>query len=788
VLVGALLLWLGRAAPQPALPDAERALEATSIDAPESLTTAASDPLRESSERTPLATAPVSDEETEIAYLEIVIAAADGTRIDGAKVASFRNGELLDSGSSGATGRVHFRSNPGPGEIALLAPGRALLRESLDLGAGVHTISLADGESIQGWIEVDGAPPRVPIALVWTSVGSSRDLFNSLPAAVREALSGTFADGLPRTTTDIRGAFAFRGLNSGSFGTLEWEGPYWNNERLPGVEVRAARFSVPQRDLRLSFSEGVELRLRVVDTEGAPVPRARVIVETMLQAEGDAQEGIWTVFADDQGRAKFALPHAPLARVNACVSLPDGGGELRHELGVPDRERGAWEVGDLGIGGTRALLVSVRDTDAAPVDGASIWAEPSESLGAPQAGKGAGHYRLSLSPADTHVCVRAKGHLWARVALAPDQQQLEVVLERLCRIEIVPVGYQGQAGELRVELLAAAPILAPQARSGWRRDESSVWMSADARGRWISAELNPDLALRARLHYHGARVLAEAMIEPLARGEHRRVELLVEAQPLELRVFVRDAAGAPLRAAQVQRRHSNFSWLAAETLDAHGSLRIPAIYAQPFSLLAQAPGFATTVVHGVTVPPHECTLVLQPPRTLEVELRNPDGTRYANQSTLSAHYGGATPVLGTSLGEGRWRLDGLPSGEIDLFCSGAFGQLQALHDTAIATRTLVVGEPGSLRVNVFVAGGDRSLEWSLVLSEGGAGLARRRMRFILDREGRAQVSLQGLALGAHDVWLEARGGSAGGAWTRSGTIVRVRLDSEHPGGEIELLP
>ena len=746
------------------------------------------EPLAAPAERTPLATPPTTDTNAEFAYLEIVIAAADGTRIDGAEVASFRDGELLDSGSSGATGRVHFRASPGPGEIAVMAPGRSLLRESLDLGAGVHTLTLADGESIQGWIEVDGAPPRVPIALVWTSLGSSHSRFKSLPAAVREALRGSITDGRPRTTTDVRGAFAFRGLNAGSFGTLEWEGPYWHSDPATAAQVRGARFHVPQRDLRLSLSEGPELRLRVLDTEGAPIPRARVIVETRLQAEGDEQEGTSTIFADDQGRARFALPRALLASVDACVSLPDGGGELRHELGVPGRDRGAWDVGDLGIGGTRDLLVSVRDADDAPVDGASIWAEPSESLGAPQTGPAQGLYRISLSPADSHIVVLAKGHARARAAVAAEQEQLEVVLERLCRIEILPMGFQGRPGELRVELQAAAAILAPQARSGWRADATSVWFTADAQSRWISPDLNPDLALRARLHYHGARVLAETEVRPLVRGEHRRVELAVAEQPLDLRVFVRDPTGAPLGGAEVQRRHANGAWLAAESVDENGSLLIPAIYAQPFSLLAQGPGFATTVVHGVAVPPHERTLVLQPPRSLEVELLNPDGSRFVGQSSLSAHYGGAVPVIGNSLGEGRWRLDGLPVGEIDLYCSGAFGHLQALHDTVVATRALVVGEAGRLRVNAFIAGGDRSLEWSVALGEVGSGQAQRRMRLYLDREGRAQVDLQGLALGAHDIWLEIRGGAAGGAWTRSGMIASVRLDSEHPGGEVELLP
>jgi hypothetical protein len=645
---------------------------------------------------------------------------------------------------------------------------------------------LPEGESIEGWIQVDGLQPRAPMQLRWSGAGIEGHGFAALPAPVRNALRETsIGDGLALATTDARGNFALRGLNAGNSGRLYWEEPYWLRDERSGAEHQFVRLSVPQHNLELQLRESVELRLRIVDSAGAAVPNALVFVRTLGLNESSAHLADRGSSADEQGRARLALAPANIEAVEARVLLADRGGEALHHLGAPDRLRGVWDVGDLAVSPTRTMSVSVVDESGAPVESAYVWAVPSEGEGVALSAESKGRFRISPLITDTAIGAHALGYELTLAAIAPDQEHVTVKLRRFCQLEFLVKNYAGNAGYLRVSLRGTAPIFASESPN-FQAIRDSTWVSANREGRWIAAGLRHDQPLLASLYYRGARVLAEVQIDALALGESRSVTLEVQEPPLHLRVLVCDASAAPLLHAQVQSRSAVGSWSASRAVDEKGAALISGIYAQPVTLLAQAPGFAAKIVHGVPIPPEEFTLVLETPRSIELELLCPNGSPCLEKCAVTAQFGAPRVLEGTALGEGRWRLEGLPSGEIELMVSGKFGLLTALHDSAVPSCSLVVGEPGRLLVKLSCTGETRFQEWSIALASLGSTPVRRRMAFFFDRESRASVAFGGLALGSYEVWLETRGGPAGGGWSRIGPSATVALEKTQPAREVEL--
>ena len=138
--------------------------------------------------------------------LALEIASSDGGLLAGALVVVFRSEELLGFGVSDARGMARFEPHDESGEVAVFAPGRFVFREPIALTQGVQRLTLPDGDTVAGWIEIDGAAPREPIPLLWLSDRGAHAEFERLPASVRKRVrdhpAGT---GMPWTTTDEGG-------------------------------------------------------------------------------------------------------------------------------------------------------------------------------------------------------------------------------------------------------------------------------------------------------------------------------------------------------------------------------------------------------------------------------------------------------------------------------------------------------------------------------------------------------------------------------------------------------
>ncbi len=757
----------------------------TSLTSPETAPASPVEPSAATS-RVPIVAESASAASIEDGRLRILIAAEDGTLIANAQVVLFSEQRFLDLAVSDAQGRVRFAANSFGGEVAVLAPGYPLLRQAIELVAGLRRITLPEGEQLSGLIDVDGSTPREPIDLLWLADFKPFAAIEQLPASVRELLRDRLKlQGCPQATTDAQGAFAFHGLEHGASGNLGWDGPYWIVDESTASERRNLHLSTPERNLRLHFREGLELRLRVVDSSAVPVPRAKVELVTVTKGEVGNDTSRAMKVADDEGRARFAIQRNLPNLLQVVVALPDGGGSTSHIIQLPGTARGAWDVGDLAIQPTRALAVRVENSEGQPVESASVMPLPSvtglDGVNTDANGK----CQLALALDVKKIAVHAKGYDLVQVAAPPNIGELLVVLEIQSQIEFVIAGFDGTERDLSVVISGVPPLLARTAPDD-RADNGRASLGVKAPGRCLTPALTPNNPLHAQLRYRSGHVLATAEIPGLAVGEHRRVELMVSAQPLKFRVLVRNENGEPVANARVILKYPRGGSSKGDPVDAAGEISVGPIYAQPFTVVAQAPGLAPKALFGVTIPPEEITIVLEAPRRVELELQNPDGSRFVGKTEVFVATNGGGDGTCTSNGEGHWTLDGLPRGEIWIYVEGDFGELTVLHEATTPKRVLVVGEPGSVSVSANSAGDHETQEWAVALADAGSSQPLTRTRFFFDSAGHEETVFQGLPLRAYDVWLETRETSPGGQWTRVSSPASAKLDADHPHAALEL--
>ncbi len=720
------------------------------------------------------------------AALQLVIAAADGSPSADAHVVLFREQALLESGVSDAAGSVHFAANSGPGEIAVLAPGYPLLLQTIELAAGLRRITLPEGEELYGLIDVDGSAPREAIDLLWFADFKPFAVIEQLPASVRDLLRGKLKlQGCPQATTDAQGAFAFHGLDRGASGSLGWEGPYWSVDESKGTEQRNIHLPAPVRNLRLHFSEGLELRLRVVDSSAAPAPRAKVELITLSKGKTSNETSRAMKAADEEGRARFALQRKLPDLLQVVVAFPGGGGSTSHIIPLPGITRGVWDVGDLAIQPTRALSVRVEDSEGHAVESASVMPLPSVTGLDGVITDANGKCQLALALDVLKIAVLADGYDLTQVPAPIERSELVVVLKSKCQLEFAVSGFRGVARDLHVVISGVPPLFENNAQPG-PADRREVRISFDKNGRYIASGLTANNPLHAELRYRSGHVLASAEISALAVGEHRRVDMPITAQPLKLRVRVRSENGEPVANATVSLKYAHGGSSKGDPVDAAGEISLGPIYAQPFTLIAQAPGLAPKALFGVTIPPDEITIVLEAPQRVELELQNPDGSRFVGKAEVFVSTNGAGDGLCTSNGEGRWTLDGLPRTEITIYVESDFGELTVLHEATTPKRVLVVGEPGSLSVNANSAGDHETQEWAVALADAGSSQPRTRTGFYFDATGHEKIVFQGLPLRAYDVWLESRGTLPGRQWMRVSSPASAKLDADHTHAALEL--
>ncbi|HTF90589.1 MAG TPA: hypothetical protein VK843_19380, partial [Planctomycetota bacterium] len=744
--------------------------------------------------------------------LTVQILDPEGTAVSRAAIAIFHSDSVLDSGTTDARGAVVLEGGEGSAEYALLAPGWAFARGPIELGSGERRVVLVDDLTLSGRVLVDGAAPNHSMEL------SFNRGIPALPTAVFQALGGARLGRISLTArTQTDGAFSFRGLHDSDSGEITWQEPYFINGagKTPQRRVLAA---APQGGLQLQLVEGLELRLRVVDLEGNPVPGAPVAVtgrELDPQKSPDPLypkierwpriERTFDSVADFEARYSIDLLPSPEYQLLVEVSLAGGAGSRTYTPDWPVDPRGIWDLGDLSVAKTREVNVLVQDELGNPVKDAMVRAWPSAKW--PEAYTDtAGRIVYRLESGDDGILVMVQEYLPEFVPLSQDATEAIVSLRKSTILEFEIATDSERKRDLRVSLSANGPVFQDEGPAGDRiraaeearrdgfmggRRRSLIEPNYD--GRWIFSGVAPNQMLHAVLQQRNGAEMSSVDVAPLFAGEHRRVMLRLDDEGKSLRVRVLGPDRAPLSRATVSVAEADSDlgedqWgLKEHRVDDAGEAEIVSIYGDRVFLLAQAKGFASKSLSVHPIPPGTFEIVLEKGRSIEVELVSPDGKLIEENQHLQASTDGLATELGTRISRGRYRIDGLPTGIALITVMGPAGKASLLHDTRQDFLRMVIGDPGAVSATIQRARVGPGSIWAVAIAPpGGPDRTRDALRF--DEADRALGRFAGLPLGTWEVWLEMRSQEDPSVWTRVGSATTVVLDAAQPRASLELAP
>ncbi|MEO6709299.1 MAG: Ig-like domain-containing protein [Planctomycetota bacterium] len=737
--------------------------------------------------------------------LTIQVQDPDGTEVSGAAIAIFHGDSVLDSGRTDSRGALVLDGGEGSGEYALLAPGWAFARGAIELGSGERLIALVDDLTIAGRVLVDGAPPTRSMELSF-----DRGI-PPLPTAVFQALGGAVRGQISLTArTQADGGFSFRGLHDTEPGEISWQEPYFMEAGKGTAPRQSAQASAPQGDLFLRLVEGLEVRLRVVDGDGNPVPGAPVSVSSRekdpLRDQSATRRRIERridTVADFEARYARAILPSPEYQLVVEVALAGGTGARKYTPEWPVDPRGIFDLGDLSVATTRNVNVLVQDELGNPIHDAIVRAWPSAKW--PEAYTDAsGRIVCRLETDDEGILVTLQDYLSEFVRVPQDAVDAMVSLRKSTILEFEIATDSQRMRDLNVSLTADGPIFQDEGsagerlrvdeearRSGISVDKRRTLIGPNFDGRWIFNGVAPNQALHAVLQQRNETELSSVDVAPLFAGEHRRVALRLddEGKSLRVRVLGPDHARLSRAIVSVPDAYSSSGggrWSVKEQrVDDAGEAEIVSIYGDRAILLARAEGFASKSLSVHPIPSGVLEIVLEKTRSIEVELVSPDGKLIEEDQDLEASPDGLAVMRGIGISRGRYRIDGLPAGMALLTVAGPAGKASLLHDTRQAFARMVVGDQGMVIALVQRTPDRLGSMWALAIAAPG-GPDRTRVELRFDEADRAGGLLEGLPLQTWEVWLELRSEEDLGVWTRVGSATTIVLDPSQPRVKLEL--
>ncbi|HUR26957.1 MAG TPA: carboxypeptidase-like regulatory domain-containing protein [Planctomycetota bacterium] len=711
--------------------------------------------------------------------LAVHVVEPSGESIAGANLALFHAGEVIDSGASDRSGVVHFEPREGTAEYALLAPGWALARGVLELGPGERTLTLEGGETIAGSVLVDGAPPVPPMTLDFD------EGIPALPTEVFNALGGARQGYLrlaARTRTD--GSFAFHGLPADTTGTIRWKEPFFLEQLTrKAPQQRSVSATAPQRDLNLRLIAGVEVRLRVVDLANEPVPGAPVAVS-----------GGPNGFADFDGRYVGALLPPEDRKGTIEVALVGGAGARKHPVEYPASGVGVLELGDLSTNRTHPLTVIVQAAHHDPIGGARIWPELAERWYDGETDQ-RGIMVLAFGDDERAFYVDAEGYVRARFEVPEGASEIVATLEKKTLLEVEVAGVTSAQKELLVEVTRdaaawqAAMDAQPATRSRWNTSPlQTIGSGPDEDGRWRIAGVAARESLRLVLRRSGGPELDALDVEPLAPGEHRFVQMRMPQGGRSFRVRMLSPDGAPLLGARVEvTNFANGGSRESYAADEQGEVELESMFGERFTLVAHAEGFPSKPVLLTAFPTTRVDIVLEPAHSVEVELVWPDGRSFEAPAQVSALVGRRFERA-IPLRAGLYRIDHLPGREVRLWISAASFTASPLHDARVPRVLVSIGHVGSVTARMKPPTTSAPKLWSVALALPGSASDLTRTDIGALGPGDMQATLNGIAFGTYDAWLEQADMDGLERWARVGTPIPVVLDAQHPLVNIEPHP
>ncbi|HTF88446.1 MAG TPA: hypothetical protein VK843_08555 [Planctomycetota bacterium] len=737
--------------------------------------------------------------------LELLLLDPESHPVADARVALFRDKDLLAQATTDSGGLASFAPQQGEAKYAIAAWGWELVHGGLDLAPGRTTVTLVDDATIAGHATVDGSPAE-PFDLRWRPDENSGSY--GLPSAVDRALSFPGSTGpITAAMTRADGSFQFRGIRADATGALSWTAPYFLRGVEANYESRHFKLNVPRRDLVLDLVARCELQLRVVDPQGKPLPHASVKVE--IKAAGPSGEmrpaGSRESNADREGRYRQPLPTQTSGQYTISVAPPNTAAWKVYPVTRPPDLQSVWDLGDLATA-VRTLIVHVQDMEGNPIEGASVLAWPRGAVNVSVETDAAGTCSIELGLSRTQIEVAAFTYTSALVEVPVEATEVTAKLERACLVEFLLSDPTRDRKALTFELSAPGPMFdgnpssqdvgsrRPRSRSleggtsssGGGAGGETIIVRPEKDLRWRVSGLLPRQPLRGRLRCAGT-LVCEVEVAPLAPGEHRSVTLPLppNQRPLILRVLSPQMEPVPSANIVIEQGDVVRLTVSAQ-VDANGELMLASLSGERFGFVVSAKDFSTQRVSLSPIPTGRFDIVLELPQSVEIELVNSDGTPYTKPVQFSAD-GTNVQLVKAPMGVGLFRLNGLPAGDVMLILQGEFGLLARMHYADDARLRVVIGEPGSIEVTLDCKNGD-DLNWMLEAAAPGSTRSVARAFLGYPDKGVSIASFKSLPRGEYEIWVLHAENPFVDSFLRVGTPVRVAIDAKHSSVKLAMKP
>ncbi|MEO6711640.1 MAG: hypothetical protein ABIP42_18820, partial [Planctomycetota bacterium] len=408
-----------------------------------------------------------------------------------------------------------------------------------------------------------------------------------------------------------------------------------------------------------------------------------------------------------------------------------------------------------------------------------------------------GRAKLMISEDSCEIDVAAFGFEAVRVPAPPDVLQVEATLPTACVLELAMQSESESRGLSSLIVMSATPLFIDEAKGGPNTPKrrlggvellrgavtTSVSLTENRMDAWTLAGLVPGQAIRAQLRSDG-KVLGTTEIAPMRPGERREVSLRLDesSKPLTVRVLSPD--GQPLQGAWVSMRYRS------ESSNSSGVVKFPSVLGNRGELSVWKAGFAPKTVILRSIPSDVLDVRLDHPLSVEVDIVQSDGSPVEGRVNLSCDeedigtgaitMGGAR-VQVTRLAADRFRVEGLPAAEITLVAYGQDCWSRQLHDARIPNARIVLGprtEQIAVRLDGTFLSDDEA--WAVAIAETGDSrdIVRETFSSRLASPDTALATIQGVARGPHELWLETRSSSFPHEWIRIGSATRVVVGDE----------